>query len=58
MMEDLAVAVSGDGDGGALETLGHGFPTSCLAVLNFEGSLSEAAPGKGYLEAFLTPSGN
>ncbi|MET3660129.1 SixA phosphatase family protein [Aquamicrobium ahrensii] len=57
MMEDLTVAVSGEGDDGALAALHHGFPTAGLAVLNFEGGLSEAAPGKGYLEAFLTPAG-
>lgn len=57
MMEDLAVAISGEGETGALGTLNHGFPTAGLAVLRFEGSLAEAAPGKGYLEAFLTPAG-
>lgn len=55
MMEDLTVAVSGNGEAGALDMLNYGFPTSGLAVLRFEGSLAQAAPGKGYLEAFLTP---
>lgn len=57
MMEDLATAVSGQGDDGAIGTLHAGFPTSGLAVISFEGSLSNAMLGKGYLEAFLTPAG-
>ena len=57
MMEDLATAVSGDGDHAAKATLGSGFPTSGLAVIAFPGSLRKAAPGAGYLEAFHTPSG-
>jgi phosphohistidine phosphatase len=56
MMEDLASAVSGAGEESARDTLNYGFPTSGLAVVRFEGSLAEAAPGKGYLEAFLTPA--
>jgi phosphohistidine phosphatase len=55
MMEDLAMAISGDGEEGARETLEHGFPTSGLAVVRFDGSLTGAAPGKGFLEDFLTP---
>ena len=55
MMEDLAIALSGHGEAGARDMLNHGFPTSGLAVLRFEGSLSQTAPGKGYLEAFITP---
>ncbi|MER9234030.1 histidine phosphatase family protein [Mesorhizobium sp. M0622] len=56
MIEDLAMAVSGDGDETARAMLNHGFPTSALAVVRFKGSLEEAAPGAGYLEAFLTPA--
>lgn len=56
MMEDLTAAISGDGEEGARDILNYGFPTSGLAVVRFEGSLAEAATGKGYLEAFLTPS--
>lgn len=55
MMEDLTLAISCDGEPGALDTLNHGFPTAGLAVLKFEGNLEEAGPGKGYLQAFLTP---
>jgi len=54
MMEDLAMAVSGQGEHNALATLNSGFPTSGLAVIRFSGSLTEAAPGIGYLEAFAT----
>ncbi len=56
MMEDLAMAVSGDGEETARAMLGHGFPTSGLAIIRFDGNLDEAAPGAGYLEAFLTPA--
>ncbi|MBS3647433.1 histidine phosphatase family protein [Pseudaminobacter sp. 19-2017] len=56
MMEDLAIAVSGSGDDGVLATLGAGFPTSGLAVIDFDGPLSSAAPGKGRLVDFVTPA--
>jgi phosphohistidine phosphatase len=55
MMEDLATAVSGNGDPAARAKLGAGFPTSGLAVIAFPGSLRKAAPGGGFLEAFLFP---
>ena len=54
MMEDVTMALSGDGDDMAKAMLGSGFPTSALAVIRFPGKLAEAAPGKGFLEAFLT----
>jgi phosphohistidine phosphatase len=57
MMEDLATAISGDGDPSARATLSSGFPTSGLAVIAFPGGLEDASPGKGYLEAFHTPAG-
>lgn len=56
MMEDLALAVAGSGEESAIGTLNSGFPTTGLAVIGFEGSLSAIAPGKGYLETFLSPS--
>jgi len=56
MMEDLAFAIAGDGDPAAKAILAYGFPTSGLAVVRFDGSLAEAAPGAGYLEAFFTPA--
>lgn len=55
MMEDVAFALSGDGEAEAKSSLAAGFPTSGLAVIGFPGPLCEAAPGKGYLESFLTP---
>lgn len=55
MMEDLAIAVSGDGDEMARSALNAGFSTAGLAVISFEGSLAEAALGKGRLEAYVTP---
>lgn len=56
MMEDLAMALSGGGNAQATNALNMGFPTSALAVIRFSGALSETAPGKGYLEAFITPA--
>ena len=56
MTEDLAMAVSGDGDETARATLNHGFPTTGLAVVRFDGDLAKAAQGAGHLEAFLTPA--
>jgi phosphohistidine phosphatase len=56
MMEDVAEALSGDGDPHARHMLHGGFPTSALAVIRLPGKLSETAPGKGYLEAFITPA--
>ncbi|MGI6853417.1 SixA phosphatase family protein [Mesorhizobium sp. 1B3] len=56
MTEDVAIALSGDGEEAARSAMLGGFPTSALAVIRFPGKLAEAAPGKGYLEAFLTPS--
>lgn len=56
MTEDLAMAVSGDGEASARAALNGGFPTSGLAVIGFAGSLREAEPGDGFLEAFFTPA--
>jgi len=56
MTEDLAMAVSGDGEEAARGMMNHGFPTSGLAVVRFAGALASAAQGNGYLEAFLTPA--
>jgi len=55
MMEDLAMAIAGDGEPEAREALANGFPTCGLAVIRFEHSLDGAEPGAGHLEAFLTP---
>ncbi|TIX97732.1 MAG: histidine phosphatase family protein [Mesorhizobium sp.] len=56
MTEDLAMAVSGDGEEAARGIMNRGFPTSGLAVVRFPGSLAHAEQGSGYLEAFLTPA--
>jgi phosphohistidine phosphatase len=56
MMEDLAMAISGDGEDQARGAMIGGFPTSGLAVIRFNDGIAEAAPGKGYLEAFFTPT--
>ncbi len=56
MIEDLAMAIASTGNPDALSTIGLGFPTSGLAVIHFENGLTKAEPGKGYLEAFHTPT--
>lgn len=56
MMEDLGFALSAEGEAAACDALAGGFPTSGLAVIRFDGPLAGAAPGKGYLEAFLMPA--
>ena len=56
MMEDVAFALYDEGEQDAKDALMSGFPTSGLAVIRFPGGLSNAAPGKGYLEAFHTPA--
>lgn len=56
MMEDLGVALAGDGEEGARAAIMGGFPTAGLAVIRFEEGLASASPGKGFLEAFLTPA--
>lgn len=53
-MEDIGTALAADGDADALHVLAGGFPTAGLAVIRFETALSDVAPGRGYLEAFLT----
>ncbi len=56
MIEDLAMAVSGQGDDMAKSTLNRGFPTSGLAVIRFDEGLCGAAPTKGFLESFHAPN--
>lgn len=56
MTEDVAIALSGDGAEAARAAIIAGFPTSALAVIRFAGSFAETAPGKGFLETFLTPA--
>ncbi len=55
MTEDLAIALAGSGDEKARNELNMGFPTAGLAIVHFEGSLSQAAPGKGRLDVFISP---
>ena len=55
MLEDLAMAMAGNGEPPAKAALSYGFPTSGLAVIRFERRLAEVEPEQGYLEAFLTP---
>ena len=55
-VEDLAIGLSSGCVGPARADLDKGFPTAGLAVLSFEGDLSEAMLGTGTLEAFFIPS--
>lgn len=52
MLEDLALALAATAPQSG--PLSAGFPTSGLAVVDFHEPLSQAAPGKGTLIAFLT----
>ena len=55
MMEDLAMALSRDGDADALAAVAGGFPTCGLAVIRFTTPIASLAPEDGYLEDFLAP---
>lgn len=56
MMEDLGMALSGNGAPDANDMLAAGFPTAGLAVLRFDGPISAISTGSGYLEAFISPA--
>jgi phosphohistidine phosphatase len=56
-MYSLATALSGDGEGDALDTLETNFPTAALAVLAFEGDWKTIIPGTGYLQRFVLSRG-
>ena len=53
----LATVLAQDGAGStdAAERLSHGFPTSGLAVLGFEGSWVTLEPDTAYLQEFVVP---
>ena len=55
MMEDLAAALSRDGETEALAAVARGFPAGGLAVIRFPSPLSAIKPEDGYLEDFLAP---
>lgn len=56
MTEDLAMALAGSGHDDTREALSYGFPTAGLAAIHFDGGLTEAEPGAGFLETFLVPA--
>lgn len=56
MIEDLALALAGEGAGGGHPAIRSGFPTAGLAVIALAGALAGAAPREGRLEAFLAPT--
>jgi phosphohistidine phosphatase len=54
---EMASRLSGTGDRGALARMAAKFPTSALAVIDFDaGHWSEVDEGKGRLIAFATPA--
>ena len=55
MTEDVCFALAPDGDADAVSARSSGFPACGLAVIGFAGSLGQAAPSKGRLDAFITP---
>lgn len=56
MMEDLAIALSRDGENCALAAVAHGYPTCGLAILRFSTKLANIAPEDGFLEEFIVPN--
>lgn len=56
VMESLALALAG-GSERDTESLGGGFPTCALAVIEFDSTLADIAPGTGRLLDFVTPRG-
>jgi phosphohistidine phosphatase len=55
MVEDVALALAGDGRSNGRRSVPSGFPTCGLAVIDFPAGFSEAAPGAGKLLDFLVP---
>ena len=54
-IEDLALALCGDGNKDGLLKLRAGFPTAALANITFPATLGELERGAGYLESFILP---
>ncbi|MFQ0814461.1 phosphohistidine phosphatase [Brucella anthropi] len=54
-IEDLALALCGDGNKDGLLKLRAGFPTAALANITFPDLLDALEPGAGYLERFVLP---
>jgi phosphohistidine phosphatase len=52
-IEDLALALCGDGNKDGLLKLRAGFPTAALANIAFPASLQELERGAGYLDSFI-----
>lgn len=55
MIEDVACALAGRGDPGAMHRLQGGVPVAALAVVSFDNGFASAAAGSGRLESFMTP---
>ncbi len=55
MLEDVALALAGDGEPQARRALRAGFAACGLAAIDFDGPIHGARPDKGYLKLFLRP---
>lgn len=55
-MEDLALALSAQGESDAMNRLQAGFPTAGLAIIRFDMPFADVQPGTGFLEFFLIPA--
>lgn len=55
MLEDVALALAGEGEPDARRALRAGFAACGLAVIDFDGPIHNARPDAGYLRVFLRP---
>ncbi|WP_114390461.1 SixA phosphatase family protein [Notoacmeibacter marinus] len=55
MMEDVAIALSAEGEAEARRALRAGFAACGLAVIDVDGPIDNAHPDMGYLRMFLRP---
>ncbi|RLQ87702.1 SixA phosphatase family protein [Notoacmeibacter ruber] len=55
MLEDVALALSGESEPDARRALRAGFAACGLAVIDFDGPIHSARPDKGFLKLFLRP---
>lgn len=54
-MQALALELVGKGDETKIESLNQKFPTAALAVIDFDCSWRDLAPGEGRLRIFIVP---
>lgn len=56
MIEDVALALAAKKDANAEQIRKSGFPTAGLAVIEFDLTVDEIAPGKGRMVDFIRPA--